>query len=1044
MTHALVITLLGEFSLIPMGQQAISFTGDRPISLLAYLLLHRNTAVSRQHLAFTLWPDSSDSQARTNLRNLLFTLRQTLPNADNYLAADAMTLQWRSDTDFKLDVAEFETALSVTKTAVSATDKIAQLETAVAIYQGELLPGNYDDWIIPIRENLRQNYLDALYQLVTLLEEQQDFRTAARYGQRLLQQDPLDETAYVQLMRLHARSGDRAGIRRIYELCLNTLRRELEVEPSPTTQAAYEQLLRVEAPVTAVALPTNDQTTQQQPPSLSPRPRPLPQPGTPFIGREAELAHVAELLAAPDCRLLTIIGPGGIGKTRLALQTAVGHARIFADGVIWVPLSSIQMAEQVAAAIADALHYRLNGTTQSTIELISLLTEKEVLIVLDNFEHLLESSDFLAELLAQTSAVKLLITSRQALDLQQEWRFSLEEMPLPDIADWKSLSTNSAIQLFAQSARRASSIFSLTPDDYTAVAQICHLVGGMPLGIELAASWTRLLTCAEIASEIEKNLDFLTVTLRDVPPRHRSLRAVFDYSWNLLSPMEQQALAQLAIFRGGFTREAAAQVAGAELSLLSSLTNHSLVQRNAAGRYNLHNIVRQYAHEYLLTLPATQVADQHHCHYYLQWLAEKGTDLCSSSQKETLSEISRELANIRAAWQTAVNNRHSLLLRGAAFTLFYFCDLRGLILEAEMFARQAADSLEANGTADKETRITICSLHTHVGYFTLRLGQVTKAESILRQAIAELQELEAESVLTYSLRYLGLVLGTQNYLDEALDYFKQSLELSIKWQQSWETAASQAYVGLFSSHLGDMITAQKYAQTALSNSYQLEDPRLTSFCLLISAHIHLMLGQLTQAEQDLAESMALGNQTNDPYSIDTARMQLGLVKQAQGEFTQAREFFQESINSYAYTKDVVGVARAQVFLGQLELVVGNCEAAKKLLQSLLQADHHEFGKKYALSALISLATIRANEGDPATALCWIVNILNHPALDWETQQQAQTLKAELETHLTPSQITAVYAQAKQTDFIAIVAAAAQPDGKSEPVNVSKMNGSLQL
>ncbi len=1044
-TSPLTITLLGEFSLTPVGQQIVSFTGDRPISLLAYLLLHRQTAVSRAHLAFTLWPDSSDSQARTNLRNLLFTLRQTLPDADNHLIADAMTLQWRPEGSFTLDVADFEAALTAAKTAEAAPTKIAYLETAVSLYQGELLPGNYDDWIIPLREALRQNYLDALYQLVTLLEETQDYRTAARYGQRLIQQDPLDETAYMQLMRLHALGGDRAGVRRIYTLCLNTLRRELDVDPSPTTQSTYEQLLRLEAPITTMPLASEEQTTPPAPQSsVSSRPRPLPQPSTAFIGRELELAHIAELLATPTCRLLTIVGPGGIGKTRLALQTAVGHQRIFADGVIWVPLSSVQMVEQVTAAIAQALHFCLSGSTQFTADLINFLAEKEMLIVLDNFEHLLGSTDFLAELLTQTTAVKLLVTSRQALDLQQEWRFQLEELPLPDVTDEEDLSSNSAMQLFTQSARRALSTFTLTPDDYTAVAHICHLVGGMPLGIELAASWVRLLSCTEIACEIEKSLDFLTVTLRDLPTRHRSLRAVFDYSWNLLSTGEQQALAQLSVFCGGFTREAAAQVADADLLLLSTLTNHSLIQRNAAGRYNLHGIIRQYAHEQLQTLAATPAVNQQHSSYYLHWLAAKETELCSGRQKEALSEMAWELSNIRTAWQTAVNYRLHSLLRDAAFALFYFCELRGLMQDGELFAAEAADSLEADGATTREIRITICKLRTDASYFTARLGQTSKAENILRQIIAELQELEAELELSFSLRYLGLVLGSQNCLEEALDCFKQSLELSVKWQQSWGTAVTQAYIGLVFSHLGDMHSAQEFLHVALSNSRQLGDPRLTSYSLLVSARIHLAINELTLAEQELAESMALAAQTNDPYAMDTARMQLGLVKQAQGEFTLARQLLQESINSYAHTNDLVDAARAQIFLGHLELTVGNCEIAKALFQTFLQEEQQEFGKKQTLSALIGLATIRAHEGDLSTALSWIIAILNHPALDWETQKQAQMVQQELEAHLRPQQITAVYAQAQQVDFNCIVAAATQINGTDKTLPLPNLSVNLQL
>ena len=329
-----------------------------------------------------------------------------------------------------------------------------------------------------------------------------------------------------------------------------------------------------------------------------------------------------------------------MGKTRLALETAVAHQGIFADGVIWVPLVTVQTPNQVATAIAEALQFRLGGKINSTAELVNVLAPRQMLLVLDNFEHLQEAADFLTAVLAQAAAVKFLITSRQALNLQQEWRFELEALPLPDEQALAAPAANSAVMLFEQSARRAASTLSLTTADYAAAARICYLVGGIPLGIELAASWARLLSCAEIAQEIEKSLDFLTVSLRDMPPRHRSLRAVFDYSWNLLSPVEQEALVRLSVFRGGFTREAAAQVAAADLQLLSALADHSLVQRTAVGRFSLHNIIRQYAADRLQVNPDTQrAAARQHSTYYLQWLAEKDGVLRSAGQGEALTIV---------------------------------------------------------------------------------------------------------------------------------------------------------------------------------------------------------------------------------------------------------------------------------------------------------------------------------------------------------------------------------------------------------------------
>ncbi len=1011
------ISLFGEFNLVFQGKSAPSFSGDRPISLLAYLLLHRQTAVSRQHLAFILWPDSSDSQARANLRNLFYTLRQTLPAADNYLAADSMTLQWRCESDFSLDVAEFEAALAAAKTAVTDADKMAQLETAVSLYQGDLLPGNYDDWIIPLREELRQAYLDALHQLMQLQEQSGDFRAAARIGQRLIQHDPLDEPTYVQLMRLHALSGDRAGVRRVYEQCGTALRRELDVEPGPATVAAYEQFLRLEAQ----AVPASATTAQAAAPPI--RPSALPMPATPFIGREAELAHLAELLADPACRLLTIVGQGGIGKTRLALETAVGHQPVFADGVIWVSLNDLQTPDQLSAAIAEALQYRLRGADNAETELLHVLTSKKLLLILDNFEHLLGAADFLTRLVAQTTAVKLLVTSRLALGLQEEWRFDLGELPIPDTRAVDTLADNSAVQLFVQSARRAASHLILSAADFPAIAQICQLVGGMPLGIELAASWTRLLSCAEIAQEIEKSLDFLTVNLRNVPPRHRSLRAVFDYSWDLLSPDEQRFLARLSVFQGGFTREAAAQIAAVTLPQLSLLVDRSLVQRTAVGRYNLHNIIRQYANDHLQTDPtAVQETAQRHSDYYLRWLADQDEAVRGPQQKEVLTAVAADLANIRAAGEWGIAHQSFDLLCQAAFPLFYFYELRGLLHSGEALFRQAAERLAQGPEATtRAAQIAIGSMRTNQAYFALRLGQVTAVETWLREVVDTLQTLADETVLSYSLRYLSLIVASNGRLPEAIQLMRQSLDIATRREQAWEMAITQAYIGMLYHDQGRLPEAQHFLSEALANSRRLQDVRVTSFTLLLLSRTQIELGQLDLAEEQLTEVIALAEQTNDIYSINMANWTLGIIKRTQGELADARRFLQISRDSFALVNDLVGVDRISISMGFLELELGHEAEAKACFLATLQAEREQ-AIKYILGAVIGLTSLfLLQEGEPTVALVWVLSVLGHPTLDWEVRQRAETMLAELSSRLTPEQFAAARQQAANQPFLAVLA-----------------------
>ena len=1018
------ISLLGEFSLVYRGQSAARLSGERPIALLAYLLLHRDTAVSRQQLAFTLWPDSSDSQARANLRNLFYTLRQTLPDADAFLAADAMTLQWRSDADVVLDVAEFEAALAAARTAAAPADKMKHLETAVSCYKGDLLPGNYDDWIIPLREELRQSHLDALHQLITLLEQQQEYRAAARYSQRLLQQDPLDETAYVQLMRQYARGGDRAGVRRVYEACVLTLRRELDVAPGPATQAAYAELLRQEAPASV---------PEPLPVSHAVRPLPLPVPATPFIGREAELAQIAELLADPACRLLTIVGPGGIGKTRLALQTAVGHQPVFADGVAWVGLNALQRPEQLAAAIAESLNYRLRGAGSPEAELLPLLASKELLLGLDNFEHLLSAADLLVRLLEQTTAVKLLVTSRQSLELSAEWRFDLNALPLPEETAADSLADNSAVQLFVQSGRRTAGTFSPTAADFAAIVHICHLVGGMPLGIELAASWLRLLSCAEIAQEIEKSLDFLTVTHRNLPPRHRSLRAVFDYSWELLSLDERQMLSRLSIFRGGFTREAAARVAGADLPRLSALVDRSLVQRTAVGRYSLHNVIRQFALEQLRgDAAAFDETTTAHGRYYLQWLAGQDAVLRGPRQKDGLTAVAADLANIRAAWQWAAEQRQVALVLDSAFPLFYFYELRGRLLEGETAFYLVADAWQRETeTADAdETRRAISALNIYQAYLAFRQGRLSTAEILLRIAVDNLDPLFDETLLGHALFYFAILEWTIGRFSEAVGHLKMAWMLAERRQNVWEAVMAQVYLGMVWHDQGLLAEARAQLTAVYPAARELGDPRLLSNALLISGRTNLMLGQLDEAEQQLLECLGRARETGDPIGLTYATHFLGMVKQAQGDLAAARRLIEQSMTLYADFNDVVGLERAGITLGFLEMAAGNLEAAQTCFASFLRIKQRTHSMRYVLSALMGMATLRARSGDALTALVWATAVLRHPGLDWEARRQAEALRAELEPVLSATAVARAEKEAAEKPFADILADASQANGLS--------------
>ncbi len=337
-----------------------------------------------------------------------------------------------------------------------------------------------------------------------------------------------------------------------------------------------------------------------------PRP-PTPPPGlplylTPFVGREREQDELQALLARPDCRLVTLLGPGGVGKTRLAIETA-RRLEDFADGVAFVSLAPVAEPESIVPAIGDALGLAFVGAGDLVVQLVAHLRDQRVLLVLDNLEHLLDTAgatgSLLEQLLTQTSGVVVLATSRERLRLAGEWVLELEGLLFLQPRKQLQPEAAPALRLFAGHAERVDRAFQLSTKNEAAVATICRMVDGLPLGIELAAAWTRLLSLDEIAQELTRSLDKAPPSPRTLPIRHRSLRAVVDHSWQLLIPDERAALRQLAVFQGGFTREAAIEVAGANLTVLANLVDKSLLRRGAGGRYDLHEIIRQYAHAQL-------------------------------------------------------------------------------------------------------------------------------------------------------------------------------------------------------------------------------------------------------------------------------------------------------------------------------------------------------------------------------------------------------------------------------------------------------------
>ncbi len=632
---ALKLRLLGRPQVFLHAEPVVDFVSEKALGLLCYLAV-RDGVHARATLANLLWGEMPDRRAKANLRMAIYNLQQLLPG---YFHVTRLDVTFERQTECWLDVEQLQVEEYRLKAQPIEQEAATSLRTLLDLYRGDFLEGfdlkdapGLEEWLLTERERLRQVALRSFQRLADRLLNQGEYVETIAVLRRLLALEPWREVSHRQLMLALARTGDYTGALAQYALCRRVLVEELGVEPMPET-SALDTRIRI-----ARALPIRHNL---------PPPRPL------LVGRETELKTLTRLLADPARRMVTLVGPGGIGKTRLALSAARQQVHSFLHGVWFVPLASLTAPEHLPATIGSALQFAFTGKDSPKVQLLRYLHNQELLLVLDNFEHLLDGVEFVAELLQAVPQLKLLVTSRERLNLQEEWVFAVTGLAYPmdeTVAAWEEYS---AVRLFSERAQRVHAPFRLREAEKSALVRICQLVEGMPLGVEMAATWVGRFTCSEIATEIERSLGFLTTSLRNIPERHRSMRAVFDHSWELLSSEEQRVLRQLAVLRGEFSREAAEQIALAARATLHALVDKSLLRWNAlpdgTQRYEFHELIRQYAYERLVEYRENEVVEARHLCFFLQLAERSEPQLGGSEQALWLARLEREHDNLRAA-----------------------------------------------------------------------------------------------------------------------------------------------------------------------------------------------------------------------------------------------------------------------------------------------------------------------------------------------------------------------------------------------------------
>ncbi len=956
--NELHIYLLGTPEVLLEGETVTGFISDKTRGLLYYLAatgeLH-----TRQSLASLFWGDMPEAQALKNLRQALYNLQQMLAP---HLDVTRQTVRLLTGDVCQVDVAALVAAL-----ADPAPDA---LEEAAQLYRGDFLTGfsvadapEFEQWQTRQGEHLRRQLVDALRTASADLDK----ATRLTYLRHLVRLEPWAEESQRQLMEVLARQGEYAQALIQYERLAAALNTELGIAPQPHSQRLRERIQRARQ-----------------------RPR-TPLPPLPFalLGREEEAQRLSDWLAADSShapRLITLLGPGGIGKTHLALATAHSQRHAFLDGVWWVALLATSTAEEVALALARVLGLPITGQATPRQQLLRHIAGWNALLVLDNSEHLVNDdfADLIVAILESAPEVRILLTSRKRLNLRRE-----QLLPLEGLAD-----TGAVERLFVARAQQMQPDFVPTAEDSAAIRRIGALLDGTPLGLELAAGLTDRYDCATVAHNLAANWDSLASSLRDVPPRQRSLRAVFDYSWHLLEETEQRLLSLLTVFVDGFSQEAAeALVDGLGIvpsAALHSLVSHSLLRFDPQqARYAMHDLVRQFARERLEADPQRQrQAEETHSLYFAQFLHSRD-EMIQQGHPPTMAAVNGEMGNIQAMWRRVCDSRQVLLVAQALQPLGFFCDGVARYVEGKGLYAYALARLDTGAESGPlPLQKTVCSLLGAYANMLDRLGEYSEALTVCGRAVEIARRIGYAQAVGVGLLFLGRIESDRGGFAQSEAYLRQAVDFCVENGLSDTQARASFRLGEALFHQGHLDEAWACYEMAQRLFQTEQDRRGLFFVALAMGEWKLEQGEVAAAQDAYTRGLTIARSSGQAHLQAAVHRGLAHSLARSGRPAEAESLLLAGLALLADMPPGLPFFGLVLPLAVLYSRAGQAEKAESLLHwvgakaSAIDTPRHQIPVLLAFAQLFGQTQL-----EKAAALVRL--IVDEPASTWAQRRQAR-------------------------------------------------------